>query len=86
MTDILLIMFAAAAVIIIAGKIAGAYVEKPKFLQVYMYITDELFKQTHPSTIEFRLITKFDLEPHEAQQCMENYAEGIGWFELHVGK
>jgi hypothetical protein len=82
-TDLILLILAAAAVIWIVSSIAGAYTEKPLYSRVFMFITNELHFKIHPSTIQYRLITNYNLTPKQAEDCIENYAEGIDWFESY---
>jgi len=82
-TDLILLIVAAAAVIWVISALVGAYTEKPLFVRVFMYITNELHFKTHPSQIKFKLITNYDLTPKQAEDCMEFYAEGIDWFDTY---
>lgn len=82
-TDLILLIVSAAAVLWAISAIAGAYTQKPLFVRVFMYITNELHFKTHPSQIIYKLIADYNLTPKQADECMEHYAEGIDWFDSY---
>lgn len=82
--NLLLLIFSAGAIFWFFSSMINKSVQGSLSHRVYRFITNELHFQTHPSTIEYWLIVRYNLTPKQAADCIENYGNGIEWFEENI--